>query len=661
MSDHQGQTNDFINQLVVKAIEKKKKNEETLANKLKPRLEHVLFSQFDVLDTIESKNKKTTLYRLAKKDEPEKQICCKVLNSEQSDVINDMFLTEATHLEIAQHPSIAEFIKLGKEFEQPYFMYKWVDGESVSKKLSRYKYKNFRHDHIAWLIYQLAGALEYIHTQGICHLDIKPSNIIICEDDSIKIIDFGASKDMNDVSTYSEVSLAYASPLFIKSGKAIPQDDVYSMALLTCCLFTGYSDNNDWKIVLKQRKRPSGMPKSVWNLLRLVVENPRNHGLTPISFAQALAYIDTKAIQSNHNAPLFTQLKNADLVLRKNDKYDFVQIGRFKYLETVLVVSVFILMATFLFTKTPLFQTQNTDIALVQNSTVIASPQVAQSSENEQWSAKQSAESRLSDSQLFSQYRNVTSVQNSQLGTWYQQEEDKLQQQRLSQITQFSELKEMHKDTVYIRDILARNNALSPLIDKRLARLITTVNSLKLEHQKYNYSSMLEGNVLAKNILMGQSENVQEYMKNAWVKSQAESYFYAKILPNDVLKEILILVDNQAESHFYSNAISDLDKAIKVYGNSVELIDKRSELIVKRSEYILFGTVTGENVFQSEKLTLALKELDKIEPKRFKEVAKLLKKMSQDSLNKSFKKNIPTDGALLIEKALNKYQNKVTI
>ena len=56
MSDKQGAAKGYIDQLVVKAIEKKKHNEQRLAQKNKPKLEYVLFSQFDVLDTLPSKN-----------------------------------------------------------------------------------------------------------------------------------------------------------------------------------------------------------------------------------------------------------------------------------------------------------------------------------------------------------------------------------------------------------------------------------------------------------------------------------------------------------------------------------------------------------------------------------------------------------------------------
>ncbi|MFA0121265.1 protein kinase, partial [Vibrio sp. 10N.261.48.A2] len=179
MPEKQGTAKGYLDKLVVKAIEKKNQQAQDLANKNKPKLEYVIFSQFDVLDTLPSKNGKTTVYHLAKKGSPEKQVCCKVLNENSSDVAHELLIGEASRLEMSQHPSVADFIKIGKEFERPYFMYHWIQGESLAEKMARHSPKGFRHDHIAWLIYQLSGALEFMHTRGVCHLDIKPSNIIV--------------------------------------------------------------------------------------------------------------------------------------------------------------------------------------------------------------------------------------------------------------------------------------------------------------------------------------------------------------------------------------------------------------------------------------------------------------------------------------------------
>ena len=668
MPKQQDSTNDFINQLVVKAIEKKKKNEQALANKNKPTLEHALFSQFDVLETIESKNTKTTLYHLAKKGEVDKQICCKVLNENTPDYARSMFIAEATHLEISQHPSIAEFIKLGNEFARPYFMYKWVQGESLSEKLTRYSNKGFRHDHIAWLIYQLAGALEYMHTQGVCHLDIKPSNIIVGEDDGIKLIDFGAAQYSGESKEYSEASLSYASPLFLETGKSDPQDDVYSMALLTCCLFLGYSKNTDWKAILKERKRPRQIPKSVWLLLRLIVKRPRSHKLTPIAFAQAIAKIDVDVMRSNNQMPIFTQLRNADLVLRKENSFDPLRLGTFKYLEAALVASILLFTGGVL--SRYMAPVPAPAVAVV--AAPISAPMVGLSSikpaqtaaflAKPPWEITRELENSAGNLLALAPYREAVDVKNSQIKVWYNQEKEKLIEQRESEVRQRQTLGAMRTDMIALNDLLSQQHVtISPSVNKRLNKLMEGVNTLMLARQKFSYSIDSEKQSLANLVLSGDAASVEKYLRSEWINTQAESYFYAYALRREVLTEVFESINNNEDNNFYSKAINDVEKAMMLFGDTVELKSKKTELIVKRSEYVLFGTVTGKLIFQSDKLNTALSDLHENAPFRFKEVSALLKQQVKMSLENSFQLDMPSEGALAIEKALNSYQKQVTI
>lgn len=69
---------------------------------------------------------------------------------------------------------------------------------------------------------------------------------------------------------------------------------VYSLALLTGHLFLGSTYGDVWRQLLGQNKRCQLIPKHVWSLLKNVLNKPRAHGYTAISFAQALARIDTQ-------------------------------------------------------------------------------------------------------------------------------------------------------------------------------------------------------------------------------------------------------------------------------------------------------------------------------------------------------------------------------
>ncbi|MDF5393538.1 protein kinase family protein, partial [Vibrio parahaemolyticus] len=179
--------------------------------------------------------------------------------------------------------------------------------------------------------------------------DIKPSNVLVSEGDYVKLIDFGAARYIGETEPYAEASLSYASPLYIETGIAEPQDDVYSLALLAGHLFLGSIFGDAWNKQLKDRKRPALIPVHIWKLLKEVINKPRGHGYTAISFAQQLARIDTQSISSNSNAPIFSSLRNADLLLTHCKPNDKTAYGRFKILEASLVLSVLATAGSYLY------------------------------------------------------------------------------------------------------------------------------------------------------------------------------------------------------------------------------------------------------------------------------------------------------------------------
>ncbi len=657
MSDKQGMANSYIDKLVVKAIEKKKQQQQQMANKNKPKLEYVLFSQFDVLDTIISKNGKTTLYHLAKKGAPDKQICCKVVNEDAGDVARKMLQSEASRLEMSQHPSVAEFIKIGNEFERPYFMYEWIQGESLAEKMQRYSNKGFRHDHIAWLVYQLAGALEYMHTRGVCHLDIKPSNILVSDNDNVKLIDFGASRYVGESEQYAEASLKFASPEYLETGTAYPQDDVYSLALLTGHLFLGYVFGDAWQTQLTSRKRPELIPGHVWSLLREVIAKPRKHGYTAISFAQRLACIDVSNLDSNGSAPIFNSMRHADLVLTPRKTIDRFPLHRFKYLEASLVICVLMITLTYLYDAS-----QPEWHSIVKNehrsgdvAGAIKPAQTASFLAQSPWDIESALDDMSSNVVSTAPYREAYQVQQVKLDSLYNQYKTDLS--RYQGIAQDlpATINSARAQLVTLEQTLSDDGTLFPQAQQTLNLAMSRLNQAAVNATKLTDVAGNQTDDLVKLILDGKADQASDYLKSAWLLNQSEGYFVSKVLPKQILASLYAQVDDHAQKHYYSQAIDEVQAAMAFFGNTPELKSKARELTVARSEYVLFSTVTGQALFDKDKLTISLAELERDAPKKFGEVTELLGKMATDAIQNGHQKSSPAKGALAIQRALIDY------
>lgn len=528
--------------------------------------------------------------------------------------------------------------------------------------MERHSSKGFRHDHIAWLVYQLAGALEFMHTRGICHLDIKPSNVLVSEGDYVKLIDFGAARYIGEVESHAEASLSYASPLYLETGTTEPQDDVYSLALLTGHLFIGSIFGDAWHKQLKDRKRPALIPNHIWKLLKQVINNPRGHGYTAISFAQQLARIDTQSIDSQSNAPIFSSLRNADLLLTHCKPQDKGGYGRFKVLEASLVLSVMAVTGHYLYEQnqpewkaivkseptisqagTPLVST----IKPAQTASFLAQPP---------WAIEQALNDMEKDVISTAPYREAYQVQQTKLSKLYKKNRGELTAYQALADELPKTLVDLRKELVTLREKLVDDGALFPYADKTLTKVMAGLNVASVDSMKISAIAGTKEEQIASLILDGEVQLADKEMKAAWLLNQSEAYFYSQVLPNKVMKNINDSIELHAKDHYYTKAIEEAKAAKAYFGNTPELTKKVKDLIVARSEYILFSTVTEQSVFDKQKLHDSLTDLERNAPKKFGEITDLLESMATDSIDKSHQLSRPARGAIAVERALRDYQ-----
>ena len=107
----------------------------------------------------------------------------------------EKFKKEARRLRKMQNEHLVRVHDMFDENGTTYYVMDYVDGENLSEWLKRTG-RPMTESEVRLILPQILDALKAVHNEGFCHLDIKPSNIMLEKGGKIKLIDFGASKQL---------------------------------------------------------------------------------------------------------------------------------------------------------------------------------------------------------------------------------------------------------------------------------------------------------------------------------------------------------------------------------------------------------------------------------------------------------------------------------
>ena len=120
-------------------------------------------------------------------------------NLTKSELFNgqkEKFKKEAKRMFAIKNEHIIGVHDLFEENGTAYYVMDYIDGESLSARMKRTG-KPMAENEVNNILPQILDALKVIHDNGIWHLDLKPANIMIDKAGNVKLIDFGASKQLN--------------------------------------------------------------------------------------------------------------------------------------------------------------------------------------------------------------------------------------------------------------------------------------------------------------------------------------------------------------------------------------------------------------------------------------------------------------------------------
>jgi serine/threonine protein kinase len=152
----------------------------------------------------------------------------------------DRFVQEARVVGQISHPSVIALHDMGidEPSQTPYLVMEYIQGQSLEKLLEKGSIPYTRA--CAWVA-EVATALAVAHRKGVIHGDVKPANILIAEDDRLKLTDFGmarlASRDSKDTPLLG--SPAYWCPEQIVGKPQDARSDIFSLGVVLYELVTG--------------------------------------------------------------------------------------------------------------------------------------------------------------------------------------------------------------------------------------------------------------------------------------------------------------------------------------------------------------------------------------------------------------------------------------
>lgn len=238
----------------------------------------------------------------------QRQAAVKVLAADEIEgdkTLMKRFQREARAVAALEHDNIITIYQYGEQ-EGVYFLaMKLVKGKDLSQELKRLKKSGQKLElkRAIRIMEQVASALDFAHAADVVHRDVKPSNILLDDDDKAILTDFGL---VLRTSVETTMGTAFGTPRYIapeqavSSNQAKSQSDIYSLAVIMYEILTGetpFNGESPMEIALSHisdpppppRSKDKTIPESVEReLLKALEKEPEKRHKTAMEFIQAI-------------------------------------------------------------------------------------------------------------------------------------------------------------------------------------------------------------------------------------------------------------------------------------------------------------------------------------------------------------------------------------
>src|SRR5580698_4306646 len=161
-------------------------------------------------------------------------------DEEERERLRERLFREAQSAGILSHPGIVTIYDIAEQDGMAYIFMEFVNGPPLEKMLRAEKTPD--KETLLSIFRQTAAALDYAHKKGIVHRDIKPANIMIHEDGTAKVTDFGVAKIVSQQMTQAGTMMgtpSYMSPEQVQGAAITGRADQFSLGVVAYEALTG--------------------------------------------------------------------------------------------------------------------------------------------------------------------------------------------------------------------------------------------------------------------------------------------------------------------------------------------------------------------------------------------------------------------------------------